>query len=52
MFGGAGGGGPRGPRKADDTTSTIKASLEDLYVGKTVKVAVTRTVFDKDPSGK
>lgn len=52
MFGGGGGGGgPRGPRKAEETQAPLKVSLEDLYTGKSVKVALQRSVYEKDPSG-
>ena len=37
-----GGGAPsRGPRKAEDTGAPLRCSLEDLYTGKTVKLAVS-----------
>jgi DnaJ homolog subfamily A member 2 len=43
MFGGGrGGGGRRGPKKGDDIAHAIKVSLEDLYNGKTVKLAISR----------
>jgi DnaJ family protein A protein 2 len=45
FFGGAGGrrrGG--GPRKGEDVNHPIKVSLEDLYNGKTVKLAINRQV--------
>ncbi|RHY63694.1 hypothetical protein DYB35_006476 [Aphanomyces astaci] len=38
MFGG-GGGRPRGPQRGEDLTHPLKVSLEDLYNGKTVKLA-------------
>lgn len=40
-----GGGGPRQPRKGDDLMHEIPVSLEDLYKGKTSKMAVTRNVL-------
>ena len=40
MFGG--GGGPRGPKKGDDVKHVLKVSLEDLYKGKTSKLAIIR----------
>jgi DnaJ family protein A protein 2 len=48
FFGGGGGGrgGPRGPRKGEDVNHPLKVSLEDLYNGKTVKLAVSRQVID------
>jgi len=43
FFGGGGGRGRRsGPQKGDDIVHSIKASLEDLYNGKTVKLAISR----------
>lgn len=43
MFGGGGGRGrPRGPQKGDDIKHAIKVSLEDLYNGKTVRLAISR----------
>jgi len=51
MFGGGGRRGPQGPRKADDTVHKMQVTLEDLYKGKTVKLAVTRDVMTVDPHG-
>ena len=52
MFFGGGrrGGGQqqRGPRKSEDVQHPLKVSLEDLYNGKTVKLAVHRTVLVGD----
>jgi DnaJ family protein A protein 2 len=43
MFGGGrGGGGRRGPQKGEDIKHSIKVSLEDLYNGKTVRLAISR----------
>lgn len=46
FFGGQGGGGGRGggggPRKGDNVNHPIKVTLEDLYNGKTVKLAINR----------
>jgi len=49
MFGGSpfgsffgGGGGQRGPKKTEDIVHQLEVSLEDLYNGKTSKLAVTR----------
>jgi len=47
--GGAGGGRRRGPRKGPSVNHPLKVSLEDLYNGKTVKLAVTRKVIVGDP---
>lgn len=45
FFGGGGGGrGRSGPRKGEDVNHPIKVSLEDLYNGKTVKLAINRQV--------
>jgi len=35
----------RGPRKGDDIVHEIQCTLEDLYKGKTTKLAVTRSVI-------
>lgn len=43
-----GGGGRRrnaGPRRGEDVNHSLKVSLEDLYNGKTVKLAITRQVI-------
>jgi DnaJ family protein A protein 2 len=51
FFGGAGGGGSRrsrGPRKGPAINHPLKVSLEDLYNGKTVKLAVNRKVIVGD----
>ena len=48
FFGGGGRGGgarARGPRKGPSVNHPIKVSLEDLYNGKTVKLAVNRKVI-------
>lgn len=49
MFFGGGGGRRSGPRKGEDVTHPIKVSLEDLYNGKTVKLAIHRQVIVGDP---
>lgn len=49
LFGG--GGRNRGPRKGEPTVHPIRVSLEDIYKGKTVRLAVTKTIYDKDESG-
>lgn len=50
FFGGGGRGGGRrrqqGPRKSEDVVHPLKVSLEDLYNGRTCKLAVTREVLD------
>ena len=45
FFGGGSGGGRRGPRKSPSLQHPIKVSLEDLYNGKTVKLAINRKVI-------
>jgi DnaJ family protein A protein 2 len=47
MFFGGGGGGARraAPRKGPSTQHPLKVSLEDLYNGKTVKLAINRKVI-------
>ena len=49
MFFGGGGAssrrGPSKPRRGDDVNHPLKVSLEDLYNGKTVKLAVNRSVI-------
>lgn len=48
FFGGGGGGGgrrQRGPQKGEDLMHPLKVSLEDLYNGKTVKLAVNRDIL-------
>lgn len=42
MFGGGGGRRPRGPQKGEDIKYPVKVSLEDLYNGKTVRLAISR----------
>lgn len=45
FFGGGGRGRRSGPRKGPSVNHPIKVSLEDLYKGKTVKLAVNRKVI-------
>lgn len=54
MFGGGGGGGGRnrGPQKGEDIKHSIKVSLEDLYNGKTVKLAISRNKPCGDCEGR
>jgi len=42
FFGGRDGGRPSAPRKGENVNHPIKLSLEDLYNGKTVKLAINR----------
>lgn len=57
LFGGAGGffsGGSRqqGPRKTKDLVHRVHATLEDLYKGKTTKLALTRSIICSKCKGK
>ena len=42
MFGGGMGGGHRGPKKGKSVQHAIKVTLEEIYNGKTTKIAVNR----------
>jgi DnaJ family protein A protein 2 len=44
FFGGGGSRKSSGPRKSEDVNHPLKVSLEDLYNGKTVKLAINRQV--------
>mmetsp|Transcript_36657 Transcript_36657/g.41813 ORF Transcript_36657/g.41813 Transcript_36657/m.41813 type:complete len:416 (-) Transcript_36657:336-1583(-) len=48
FFGGGGRGRSRGPKKGQSINHPLKVSLEDLYNGKTVKLAVNRKVIVGD----
>jgi len=50
--GGRGGGGRRGPTRGEDITHPLKASLEDLYNGKTVKLAINRNKLCEECDGR
>jgi DnaJ family protein A protein 2 len=50
--GGRGGGGQRGPKKGKDLIHRIKVSLEDLYKGKTTKLALQKHVLCSKCNGK
>ena len=52
MFFGGGRRGPQGPQRGEDLQHPIKVSLEDLYNGKTVKLAVHRDKLCEDCRGK
>lgn len=59
LFGGAGGGffgggpsRPTGPRKGKDLVHRVHVTLEDLYKGKTTKLALTKHVICSKCSGK
>lgn len=45
MFFGGGGRGSKGPKKGESINHPIKVSLEDLYNGKNVKLAINRQVI-------
>lgn len=51
MFGGAGGA-PRGPQKGADMKHPISATLEQLYKGRTAKLALNKTVLCKACEGR
>jgi len=52
MFGGGGRRGRQGPKKGEDHVHPLKVSLEDLYKGRTVKLAITRNVICEDCDGR
>jgi DnaJ family protein A protein 2 len=53
FFGGGGGGrGRGGPQKGEDIVHSIKASLEDMYNGKTVRLAISRNKPCPDCEGR
>ncbi|GJJ12450.1 hypothetical protein Clacol_006692 [Clathrus columnatus] len=62
LFGGGGGGGffgnfggggrPSGPRRGKDLVHSVNVTLEDLYKGKTTKLALTRHVICSKCNGK
>ena len=55
FFGGGFGGGqqrPRGPRRGSDMDFALNMTLEDLYKGKTTKIAVQRQVICSKCDGK
>ncbi|KAI9303045.1 hypothetical protein BJ944DRAFT_184018 [Cunninghamella echinulata] len=55
LFGGGGGGrsrGPQGPRRGKDMVHHLKVSLEDLYKGKTTKLALQKHVLCGKCNGK
>ncbi len=45
FFGGSRGGRSAGPRKSENINHPLKVSLEDLYNGKTAKIAINRQVI-------
>jgi len=53
FFGGQGGSSKRrGPQKGEDIVHTVKASLEDMYNGKTVRLAIQRNKPCPDCEGR
>lgn len=54
FFGGMGGGrrGPQGPRRGKDMMHQLKVSLDDLYLGKTSKLALQKNVLCGKCDGK
>jgi DnaJ family protein A protein 2 len=52
FFGGGRGKGRSGPTKGEDIVHTIKASLEDMYNGKTVRLAISRNKPCLDCEGR
>jgi DnaJ-class molecular chaperone len=51
FFGGGAKRAPSGPRKSEDLEVPLKVSLEDLYIGKEMKIAVTTTSYEKSSDG-
>ncbi|KAF9916499.1 Type I HSP40 co-chaperone [Lobosporangium transversale] len=54
FFGGGGGRGsrPSGPRRGKDVAHSLKVTLEDLYKGKTTKLALQKNVICEPCNGK
>lgn len=52
FFGGGGGGRQQGPRRTKDLVHRVHVTLEDLYKGKTTKLALTRNVICPKCKGK
>eukprot|EP01006_Ploeotia_vitrea_P020387 TRINITY_DN52659_c0_g1_i1.p1 TRINITY_DN52659_c0_g1~~TRINITY_DN52659_c0_g1_i1.p1 ORF type:complete len:422 (+),score=34.17 TRINITY_DN52659_c0_g1_i1:171-1436(+) len=52
FFGGGRGRGRSGPTRGEDITHPLKASLEDLYNGKTVKLAINRNKLCEECDGR
>lgn len=52
FFGGGARGRRSGPQKGEDIVHSIKASLEDLYNGKTVRLAISRNKPCQDCEGR
>ncbi|KAG1560786.1 hypothetical protein G6F49_002385 [Rhizopus delemar] len=52
FFGGGGRRGPQGPRRGKDMMHQLKVSLEDLYLGKTSKLALQKNTLCSKCDGK
>lgn len=52
FFGGGGGGRQQGPRRTKDLVHRVHVTLEDLYKGKTTKLALTRNIICGKCKGK
>ena len=52
FFGGGAGGRPRGPRRTEDMNFSLQVTLEELFKGKTAKIAVQRKVICNKCSGR
>jgi len=52
FFGGGGGGRSQGPRKTKDLVHRVHVTLEELYKGKTTKLALTRNILCSKCKGK
>merc|ERR1719247_3006846 len=52
MFGGGRGGRNRGPKKGQDVVRPLQVSLEDIYMGVTKKLRITRQTIDKEAGVK
>lgn len=50
FFGGKSRGRSQGPRRGEDVNHPLRVSLDDLYNGKTVKLAVNRSVIVGEPT--
>lgn len=51
-FGGMGGGASRGPAKGKDIKHSISCTLEELYKGRTAKLALNKTILCKTCEGR
>lgn len=51
-FGGMGGGAPRGPQRGKDIKHSLSCTLEELYKGRTAKLALNKTVLCKLCEGR